>query len=85
MKGAAKDNQNDANDADLANSEDEELKQLQNECYQALLQTVKELAAAKGVNYTNIINMVALRYGGTVIHEDLVLRVPLGLVLIFHS
>lgn len=68
MKGAAKDNQNDANDAELAENEDEELKQLQNECYQALLQTVKELAAAKGVSYTNIINMVALRYSDTDIY-----------------
>lgn len=78
MKGAAKDNQNDANDADLANSEDEELKQLQNECYQALLQTVKELAAAKGVNYTNIINMVALRLMSKSLpeSEEEMLRIP---------
>ncbi|XP_047475252.1 Bloom syndrome protein homolog isoform X2 [Penaeus chinensis] len=78
MKGAAKDNQNDANDADLANSEDEELKQLQNECYQALLQIVKELAAAKGVNYTNIINMVALRLMSKSLpeSEEEMLRIP---------
>ncbi|XP_071549733.1 recQ-like DNA helicase Blm [Panulirus ornatus] len=41
--------------------DDDELQQLQNDCYAALLQTVKDLAAAKGVSYTNIINMVALR------------------------
>ncbi|KAK8726686.1 hypothetical protein OTU49_009995 [Cherax quadricarinatus] len=47
-------------DAELEN-DDDELKQLQNDCYTALLQTVKDLAAAKGVNYTNVINMSALR------------------------
>ncbi|XP_042866090.1 Bloom syndrome protein homolog isoform X3 [Penaeus japonicus] len=78
MKGTAKDNQNDANDAELAENEDEELKQLQNECYQALLQTVKELAAAKGVSYTNIINMVALRLMSKSLpeSEEEMLRIP---------
>ncbi|KAG7155925.1 Bloom syndrome protein-like, partial [Homarus americanus] len=40
---------------------DEEMKMLQNDCYASLLQTVKVLAAAKGINYINIINLAALR------------------------
>lgn len=42
--------------------EDEEMKQLHKECYEALLQIVKDLAAAKDIKYTNIMNMIALRY-----------------------
>ncbi|KAA0194506.1 hypothetical protein HAZT_HAZT005099 [Hyalella azteca] len=40
---------------------DEELQLLQTECYDALLAEVKKIAEEKSVNYTNVINMVALR------------------------
>lgn len=40
---------------------DKELQSLQTQCYESLLEEVKEIARQKHVNYTNIINMVALR------------------------
>ncbi|XP_069186238.1 recQ-like DNA helicase BLM isoform X1 [Procambarus clarkii] len=66
-------------DADAqTEDDDDELKQLQNDCYAALLQTVKDLAAQKGVNYTNIINMVALRLMSRSLpeSEDEMLKIP---------
>ena len=38
-----------------------EILQLEKECHAALLAEVKVIAEEKGVNYTNIINMTALR------------------------
>ncbi|XP_066947324.1 recQ-like DNA helicase blm-1 [Macrobrachium rosenbergii] len=55
------DSRNDSTAEGMDNEEDDELKTLQKDCYEALLQTVKDIAASKGINYTNIINMVALR------------------------
>lgn len=48
-------------ESDTKTVEDNELKEIERECYKALLGVVKEIAAAKGINYTNIINMIALR------------------------
>ena len=45
-----------------AEESDEEVRELQQHCYDALLAEVKAIAEQKGVNYVNIINMVALRY-----------------------
>ena len=42
-------------------NDDEEVMQLQMECYEAIVAEVKAIAEDKGVNYVNIINMVALR------------------------
>ncbi|XP_068228588.1 recQ-like DNA helicase Blm [Palaemon carinicauda] len=49
--------------------DDDELKKLQKDCYEALLQTVKDIALSKGVNYTNIINMIALRVMSRILPE----------------
>ncbi|XP_076043264.1 Bloom syndrome helicase isoform X2 [Oratosquilla oratoria] len=43
-------------------ADDDELKQLQEECYNCLLDTVKALAEARQVSYTNIVNLAALRH-----------------------
>lgn len=43
-------------------NDDEEVMQLQMECYEAIVAEVKAIAEDKGVNYVNIINMVALRW-----------------------
>lgn len=42
--------------------EDDEMKEIERECYKALLTVVKEIAAEIGINFTNTINIVALRY-----------------------
>lgn len=49
-------------DNDSKSTDDDELKEIERNCYKALLGVVKEIAAAMGINYTNIINMIALRY-----------------------
>lgn len=49
-------------DTDSQAADDDELKNIERECYKALLGVVKETAAIMGITYTNIINMVALRY-----------------------
>lgn len=54
-------NQTPAN-SDSKSGDDDELKDIERMCYKALLDVVKEIAAAMGINYTNIINMIALRY-----------------------
>ncbi|KAK4316622.1 hypothetical protein Pmani_012240 [Petrolisthes manimaculis] len=58
--------------------EDDEMQRLQQDCYNALLHTVKTLANAKGVTYTNIINMVALRLMSQSMPEceEEMLRIP---------
>ncbi|XP_050687187.1 recQ-like DNA helicase Blm isoform X2 [Eriocheir sinensis] len=48
-------------DTDSQSADDDELKNIERECYKALLGVVKETAAVLGINYANIINMVALR------------------------
>ena len=44
-----------------AATDDPEMAELQKNCYSSLLAEVKAIAEEKQVNYTNIINMVALR------------------------
>ena len=42
-------------------ADDNEIKELEKGCYKDLLDVVKKIAAARGMNYTNVINMNALR------------------------
>ncbi|KAG0728059.1 Bloom syndrome [Chionoecetes opilio] len=41
--------------------DDDAINKIENDCYKDLLGVVKNIADAKGINYTNIINMIALR------------------------
>ncbi|XP_045112964.1 Bloom syndrome protein homolog isoform X2 [Portunus trituberculatus] len=48
-------------DSSSKTSDDSEIKEIEKSCYKDLLSVVKGIAAAKGINYTNVINMTALR------------------------
>ncbi|XP_063864598.1 recQ-like DNA helicase BLM isoform X1 [Scylla paramamosain] len=48
-------------DSSSRTSDDSEIKEIEKECYKDLLSVVKGIASAKGINYTNVINMTALR------------------------
>lgn len=43
-------------------SDDRELKDLERQCHEELIEAVKRLAAERGLRHTNAINPVALRF-----------------------